>query len=366
MGFLDLKHETVGLDIGDSSVKIAKLKKTRRGFKFESFNSTRIAPGIVENGIIKNEDSLAKIIKFLLETAKGKKIKTKYIVASLPEEKSFLHIIPVPEMSFQELKLAVPLEAENYIPMSADDLYLDFEPISPVKNYLGHTEVLAAAIPKNISDSYVSCIMKAGLVPAVLELESQAISRALLESGENPSLKVFVDFGENDTIFLIYSGYSLRFSCTISISSKMLDQAISDALKVDIKEAERIKTEYGLIPKKNSSKSEKSAKAMMPIIEDLTRQIEKYLDFYKDHSSYEYLLKDKTDGRVFVCGGGAQLKGLVEFMANKMEMPVEMADPLVNIHSNRKSNEVRKDALGFTTAIGLALRQLENNIDQDL
>ena len=61
--FLTLEEETFGLDINDLSMKIVKLKKKRRGFVLVSFNEEKIAPGIIDGGVVKNEEALVKIIK---------------------------------------------------------------------------------------------------------------------------------------------------------------------------------------------------------------------------------------------------------------------------------------------------------------
>ena len=53
----------------------------------ESFGKTKIPMGIVEKGEIIKPKKLATIIKQALKEINGKKIKTKYVTVSLPEEK---------------------------------------------------------------------------------------------------------------------------------------------------------------------------------------------------------------------------------------------------------------------------------------
>ncbi len=354
---LSLEDEAFGLDINDLSLKIVKLKKRGKSFSLVSFNEQKITPDIIEDGVIKNEEALAKIIRSACETVKGKKIKTKYIVASLPEEKSFLQVIQMPKMTEEEMKLAVPLEAENYIPMPIDEAYLDFQVISPIKEYFNHPEVLLVAMPKKIVDSYVSCFKKAGLTPIILEAESEAIARALVKNETNSSLLILVDFGENNTDFIVFSGHSIRFTCSIPISSQLLTQAIADSLKIDFREADKFKIEYGLSGKKDNVKSEKVFQILTPILEDLAVQIKKYINFYREYSSYEYFLPDGKTEKILLCGGGAGLKGLVEFLSKKLDIPVEVGDPLVNFSQKKQNCIIKKDLASFTTAIGLALRQ---------
>lgn len=368
MGVLDLKYKTFGLDINDLSLKIIKLKKQHRGFALASFNEAEIAPGIIEDGVIKKEAALIKVIKLACDTIKGEKIKTKYVVASLPEEKSFLQVIQMPKMTEEELKVAVPFEAENYIPLPLDEVYLDYQIIPTVKDYLNYLEVLIVATPKKIVDSYVSCLKKADLTPIALEVESDAIARALVKKEINSPLLVLIDFGENNTNFIIFSGRSTRFTCSIPISSALLTKAIAESLKISFHEAEKMKIEYGLTGKKNSFKAEKVLRAVGPILEDLTAQIKKYLNFYREHSSYEYLLAEKKIDKILFCGGGSELKGLAEFMSRSLDIPVEMGNPLTNFLQKKSlptgrqaKNIVKKDLISYTTAIGLALRQTDDN-----
>jgi type IV pilus assembly protein PilM len=324
--FLSLQEDAFGLDINDLSLKIVKLQKKSRGFVLASYNEAKIASGIIEDGVIEDENSLAKIIKSACSSVNGKKIKTKNVVASLPEEKSFLQVIQMPIMSEEELKTAVPLEAENYIPLPIEQVYLDFQVIAPVKDYFNNLDVLIIATPKKIVDSYVSCIERAGFLPVALEVESQSIARALVKAETNACMMTLIDFGDKNTNLIIFSGKSIRFTASMPISSNLL---------TDIDE---------------------------PIVNDLALQIKKYLNFYKDHSSYEYLLTDKKTEKILLCGAGAGLKGLPEFLSKKLGVQVEVGDPLVNFSVKKPKTIIKKNLTSYTGAIGLALREINGNL----
>jgi type IV pilus assembly protein PilM len=363
MGILDLKYNAFGLDINDSSLKIVQLKKKNKSLCVSSFNEVKITPGIIEDGVIKKEASLARIIKYACSTVKGEKIKTKYVVLSLPEEKSFLQVIQMPKMTDEELKIAVPFEAENYIPLPIEEVYLDFQVIPSVKDNLNRLEVLLVAMPRKIVDSYVSCIKKADLIPIILESESEAITRSLIKKDTKLSFVVLVDFGEDKTNLVVYSGQSVRFTCSIPISSKMLTNAIAESLKVDLNTAEKLKIKYGISRKKQSKTSvakksveEKVASAIIPVLEDLATQIKKYINFYKDHSSFEYFLPDTKIEKIIFCGGGSELKGLLGFISDRLEIPAELGDPSINFVSKKIKTVIKKDHISLATAIGLASR----------
>jgi len=358
--FLTLKSETFGLDISDLSLKIAKLKKRRNSLSLVSFGEMEIKPGIIERGEIKKEDELVKIIKEALLKLRGEKIKTRYIVASLPEEKAFLQIIQMPLMKEEELKKAVYFEAENYIPLPLNEVYLDFQVIKPVVNHLDHFDVLIVAMPKKIVDSYISCFKKANLIPLVLEIESQAAARALIKNEVSPSPILLIDFGLPRASFIIFSGYTLRFTSSIPVSSKEFTQAIADNLKITFSEAEEMKIKYGI----EGKGGEKITEILNPYLKELIKEIEDYLSYYHTHIHHEHLpLDSKEVEKILLCGGGANLKGLTNFLSLKLKIPVELGNPWINILPQplREIPELPfEKSLSFTNVLGLALRDIKH------
>lgn len=359
--FLDLQPEIFGVDVNDESLRIVKLKKRRRGFGVASFNEVEVKPGIIKDGVIQNQDALAKIVALACRSVTGKKLGTRYAIISLPEEKSFSQVIQMPVMTRQELVSAVPLEAENYIPLTIDKVYLDFDVIdSHVQQpRTGHLDLLINVMPKTIVDSYVACFKKAGLLPCVLEIESQAIARALVKGGEATAPVIFIDLGNANTSFIIYCGHSIHFTSSIPISSRQLTQAIAKKLDITPKKAEELKVKYGLTSKRIEKKYDILGAIMEPILSDLADQIKKYIAFYKDHVGHQYFSSDGNIEKIILCGGGANLKELPGFLFDKLKIPVEIGNPFTNITLQKpagKNTIPAPKALSFTTVLGLALR----------
>jgi len=373
-GILTLKPEAFGLDISDLSLKIIKLKKIKNGFDLASFGEEKIKPGIIKGGEIKDEKALSEVIKEALIKVKGEKLKTKYVVASLPEEKAFLQVIQMPRMSEEDLKSAVIYEAENYIPLPIEEVYLDSQVIQPVHNHLDHFDVLIAALPEKTVDPYLSVLKMARLEPVSLEIESLSISRALIKGGVATFPVLLIDLGATRTSFIIFSGHSLRFTSSIPVSSGNFTEIIAKALGVDLAEAEKLKIKYGLEEKiqikiKNGieKKTERGKifEALIPPLVDLIQQIKRYLDYYQTHASHEHLPPNgKGVSKILLCGGGANLKGLPELLSLELKIPVELGNPWVNIlpESLKEVPELPLEkSLAFTTAIGLALCGIKEN-----
>lgn len=361
--FLTLKPEAFGLDFSDLSLKIVNLEKKWGKFRLVSFGETPIKPGVIKNGEIKDKKSLVGIIKKAISGIKGKKLKTKYLIASLPEEKAFLQVIQMPFLSKEDLKSAVIYEAENYIPLPIEEVYLDSQVVPPVYNHLDHQDVLITALPRKTVDPYVDCLRQSSLKPLALEIESLAITRALIK-GESTTLPILIiDFKRTKTSFIIFSGNSLRFTFSIPVSSQSFTEAISRVMKIDLKKAEGLKLKYGLEARKTKEGSQ-VFDALIPPLIDLIEQIKKYLEYYHTHAAHEHLPPNgKKVEKVFLCGEEANFKGLIDFFSSQLELPIEFGNPWINIltEGQKKVSELPPEkSLSFTSALGLALRAMKD------
>ena len=350
---LELKPESFGLDISELSLKVVRLKKKGNGFKLASWGELGIKKGIIEDGEIKHEDALVREIKKLVERAKGDKISINNVVASLPERKAFLQVIKMPKMDERDLKTAVPFEAENHIPLPIENSYIDYQIINQETS--GVFNILVAAVLRTTSDSYFSALKKAGLNPFALEVESQSIARALVKNELSPNPILIIDFGRSTTSFIIFYDRSIVFTTSIDICSENLTHVIAASLNVDLKEAERLKVKYGY-KKVKIEEGEKVFSAMEPVLKDFLNQTQKYIDYYHGHS------KKNKISKILLTGRGSNLKGFAEFLYYELRVPTEIASPWVNIlpKSLKEVPEMPfRESIGYTTALGLALRKPE-------
>jgi type IV pilus assembly protein PilM len=361
--FLTLKPEAFGLDFSDASLKIAKLEKKRGRLKLVSFGETLIRPGIIKNGEIKNKEILVKTIKKAVSEVKGEKIKTKYVNVSLPEEKAFLEVIQMPKFLEEDLKSAVVYEAENYIPMPIEEVCLDSQIVPAISNHLDHQDVLLAAFPKKIIYSYIECLKEAGLKPMVLEIECLAASRALIKNEISTYPVLIIDFGAVGTSCAIFSGYSVIFTFSLPFSPQKITEAIARSMKIDLIRAEKLKSKWGLDFKKIKGEEE-IQRALTDCSAELIEQIKKHFDYYYTHIFHEHLPgNERSIKKVLLCGGGANLKGLDDFLSRELSLPVEFGNPWVNVLSENKKEKAGlslEESLKYATALGLALRGMKD------
>ncbi|MDP2930830.1 MAG: type IV pilus assembly protein PilM [bacterium] len=373
--FLNLKSIAFGLDISDFSLKLIKLKRRAKEFDLASFGEVAIPEGVIEAGEIKNEASLVKIIKQAISETKGEKLKTNEVVCSLPEEKSFLRVMQLPKMGPEELEKAISFEAENHIPIPLQEAYFGYEVVEPLIDHLDHYDILVAAAPRKMIDSYARVLRAAGLIPVVFETESLSTSRALVKNWLTVNPLLLVDFGATKTTLMIFSGRSLKFITILHVSSMRLTQALVSGLGVTTEEAEKIKVNYGLGNKtkvqitgkaagngfgKEISEDQKVYQILSSALSEMVSEIKNLLDFYYSHANHEHLPPTRLEvKKVLLSGGGSNLIGLDKFLSKELGISVLLGNPWVNIlsepYTRVPENYLRK-SLAYTNALGLALR----------
>lgn len=354
-----------GLDLSDLSFKIAFLKKHKQEIILESFGRKGIPQGVIKKGEIQKKEELVKVIKEGIERVEGKKLKTKYVICSLPEYEAFVRVIQLPKMKLAEAKEAVKWEAEANIPMSIEEVYLDWQIVKPVADHLDHLDVLINAVPKTLVNNYVEVLEEAGLRPVALEVESLATARSLIKGGVSYKPILIIDLGATRTSFIIFSGYAVRFTTSISISNQQMIDTIAKSLEITAADAWRLKVKVGL---SEGKKGDKVLSVLLPSLNSLVQEIKKYIIFHREHAIPHEHGSAGEISKIILCGGGANLRDLPQFLSSRLKIPVVCGNPWVNIfHPAGGKPTIKhipelsyKESLSYTTALGLALRGVPN------
>jgi type IV pilus assembly protein PilM len=340
------KKTAIGLDLGDLSLKIVQLEK-KGGLFISSFAGKDIPEGFIQDGEIRRPDELAALIKEAFNNPVGEPMGSNNVVCNLPEEKVFIRIIKLPFMKHEELEKAVRWETEAHIPLKIDEVYLDWDIIRSIKKEgTDNYEILIAAAPRKLVDSYVLLLQKSGLTPVAMEPESLAAVRALLDSDKSAMV---VDIGSAGTNLVVFSGASVRFTSHVPISDQMFLNALMQKLEKDREGAEKVKRKTGLAGEK------KVYNILEPTADELARQIKEYIVFYREHA-------DNIKGEIveiYLCGDGAQLAGLPEFLSQKLGLPVVLGDFSKKASLTGKLEKFKSKLShcpDCTVALGLALR----------
>ncbi len=347
---INFEPKIFGMDLSDLSVKVFQIETEGNHDQVRGYGSVNIPLGNIEDGRIIHKENVVKAIQEVLASPKAKKINSKKVICSLPESKAFVRIINIPKMSQEEAREAVKWEMEANMPMAISEVYFDWQFIKGVSENNAMQRVLTAAISKEIVDDLMAVLAMAGLEVYGLEIESIASIRSLIDiQVTQEKTTLIVDLGANRTSFIIAEGLVPYFTSSIPFSSDGLDNAICKALKLTLAEATEAKMINGI---ENSDKKNPIFKAVESLLENLVMEIMKTMDFYGEMSG-----NSQEVDEIILCGGGSNMKGLPEFLSQKINKEVVVGNPWVNLQLNDDLPIINKDnSARFVTAIGLALR----------
>ncbi|OGY45454.1 MAG: hypothetical protein A2744_02085 [Candidatus Buchananbacteria bacterium RIFCSPHIGHO2_01_FULL_44_11] len=336
-----------GLDLGDQALRLVQLKKQGKNTILKSYNEVKVPDDVIVDGVIKKEDQLVSLINQLIATVQGEKIKTRNIIACLPETKTFIKVTDIVSGDAEQLPELIKEEVKNHMPLDPEEIYFDWQIIGSTPKT---TKLLIGAAPKEIVDSYFATLEKSGLTPLALEVEAASITRSLLKENDQ-SAKIIIDFGAVRTGLIVYDQGTIQFTVSLPISGNKITQTIAKTLNLDLTKAEKAKVVCGLDPEKCEGAL---LKILLSAIEELIGQIKSTAMFYKTNFAGSNAITE-----IVLCGGGANFAGIDRVLSEKLGLPVKISNPLNNIKTTNKIAIPKEKILSYTTAIGLALRAFE-------
>ena len=345
---INFETEIFGMDLSDLSIKVMQIEKDGKTDGVKGFSCVEVPPGIFEDGKILNKEKAIFFIQEALKRTAPDKIKTKKVLCSLPESKVFLRLITVPELNEKEMAEAIKWEMEANIPLPIDQVYYDWQVVSSEGSK--KQEVLMMATEKKIVDDMMDLFESAGLEVYGLEVESTASARSLIEQNGKDAIRnsLIIDLGSQRTSFIIVVDGATCFTSSIPFSSDAINDAITKSLGIDAREADKIKLSQGI---EVADESNPIFKAMQHLLDNLTSEVEKTLDFYGE------TFKDKPAiENIILSGGGSNIKGITTFLGKKLNKRVAMGNPWVNLRLNKEGRIINNiNSIRHSTVIGLAI-----------
>jgi len=340
----------IGIDIGTSSIKVVELKggksKTLSNYGILSSDYfIREAYQDREPGTLAIDESVvSEVLSSILKEAK---IKSKDAFFAIPDYATFFTTFNLPTMSESEIPQAVKYEAPRRIPLPLSEVTLDWQIIKggPSKGGRAPVRILLVAVPNELIAQYQKIANSVGLKIVALEAEVFALVRALIKYQDKSNVVCLVDIGDRSTTITIVAQGILKASYSFDVSGEDFTNVISEQFKIEKKKAETIKKIYGFTDQEPSIK-----KIIMPVGEAILGKIKSIFD--------EVYLEDKERvDKVILAGGGSGLIGFADYLSTELDLPVELANPFLDIaYPPTLEDTLKKLGFGFTIAVGMALR----------
>jgi type IV pilus assembly protein PilM len=354
------KDSVLGIDLGSSSIKIVQVRKKNGQAVLETYGEIALGPyadtDIGRAVKLRPDQALVAINDVLKES----NATTKIAGVSIPLTSSLITTMKVPKIDGANLEEIVTMEARRYIPVSMEEITLDWQVIPDVSEASRPAEsggappgaqsanILIVAVHTEAIENIKKLTESAHIDSKFFELEAFSTIRAVI-AGDRRTVAV-VDFGASSTKVFIVSGGVIKLSHTIPFGSQDTTLSISRSIGIPVAEAERRKRQSG-----GEDIMETNLKNVVEVSASfVATEISKIIKGYQIKNS-------TTVEEVIFSGGGIAFKGMHEFINRKIGIKSRIADPFANLMAPAFLSGVLKE-IGptFAVAIGAAMRAVSD------
>ncbi len=365
----------VGIDLGTSKIVGVLGRKNEQGVISILASESIPSDSCVKYGVIYNIDEAAGKIKKLinlLENKTGKKIGKAYVSVAGKSLRAIEHketklLDGVTPITFavldgmeQQAKLNKPDFFANYSVLAPEyfiEGQYEEDPIDKVASVIeGHYRLVIGR--PNIKANLIKSITdKAQIDIAGFIVGPVAAGALVLDEPDRQAGCALVDFGAGTTTLSIYKKGLLRYMAVIPFGGRTITKDVQE-LGFVFDSAETYKIRYGKLGKdKNKAAGETSPEV------DL-RELNKVIQLRQDEIILNVINQIKESGYaeqleagIIMIGGASQIDGLVEYFAEKAQMPVKRATAK-RVYINNAA-ELLQNPL-YTQALSLLLFANEN------
>ena len=332
----------VGLDISSTGIKIMAIDTKR--WLVLGYGAIDLDPAKVKESLEGASTYLAESIQSLIKDKVIGALHSNHVVIGVPTSRSYSRTFNLPVSIEKSLDDAVELEVDQYIPLPASTLYIDYEIIERGKKEL---TVLMSAIPKSIVNKCVAAAESAGLIVGVVEPSISAVSRLLSKTEEGNLPTIIVDIGPASTDIAVLNNNTIRVTSGVAIGGNTFTLDISKKLGITVENAHQLKVFNGLNAGPRQEKIQNATEASLKKIITETRKVIRYYS--------ERINKDGKIEQLLVVGSGSNMPGIGEYFTNEMIMPSRVASPWQKLDFGKLPEPERQLRSRYIAVAGLAI-----------
>lgn len=312
----------VGLDIGHFAIKAMQVERNANGWKVSKYGTAPTPINCVVDGIVADEKAVSEAIRELLATTEIQATSAVLAVGGAPV---LVRTSRVPKMSEDSLRRTLRFEAGRFIPTSAEESFIDFE-ITGFPDE-SNMDIMVCAAPRNLVNSRITTCELAGLDVEVVEAESFACYRALVEADQNHdwarSSVALLDIGATTTNMSLVEAGVFQMVRSFNYGGQVLNEALKTHFKIDQEQAEEGKSLLDVTPLMDESKpcDSPALKVIQTHLDDLVREVRRSLNYYQSQ-----LQAQQPDARlhidaVLLTGGASKLNGFAHYVESRLGIP---------------------------------------------
>jgi type IV pilus assembly protein PilM len=344
----------LGLDLGTTAVRLAQFRQHEGNYDMIAAASADI-PAEKQADFRSRLDFCGSAIKGLL-AAGG--FMGRECVLGLPAEVTFVQHVKIARTTPDQIEAAVLQEIQGKLPFSATSAEIRHIVAGEVAGEGdGRQEVIVVAAARESVMACLAMARKAGLDVSGVNIESCAIvqcfARLFKRSSDANRAILYLDIGQSSTQAVLAHGNRIVFARNLMVAGRQLDAALAEGLKISPQQAWQLRCDVAA-GKETPVSPEEINQHMGSVLDEMTDELTQCLRYY------ESVFRNQGVERAIFLGGQAMDKGLCQLIAQRLNVPAQIGDPLVRIGSAAAGGsdlgiDRREPQPRWAVAVGLSL-----------
>ena len=344
MSFRKVVGDFFALDIGTTSLRVVELGHSGQGWILKKYGIKPIDVRLSESTAEIDQRQLSQAISNVIASAG---IHSKDVAIGVPSSKMFASVVEVPNVSKAELNATIKYQAENYVPMKAEESKIDWAIIGESLTDKQKVEVLVASVQNSFTESRLDLLEELGLNVVAIEPDSLALTRALLPDGVQDG-RLIIDMGDSSTDLVMTLGTAPRLVRSLPVGFRTLVRSAKQNLNIEEQQAQQLLLKFGVAQDKLEGQL---SHAVASPLDQLIAEIQKSLKFFATKYSGVGV------SAILISGYGSVLPGFTDYVSQRSGVASQVATPWqhVSVPAGQQSSLIPISSQ-FAVAVGLAER----------
>lgn len=344
--FAKYRSSPIGIDIGSRCIKLMQFD--REGTRVREAARWDLPAGRPTD----LEERDAQVVQAIQRAREGRNFRGKEAVFCLRAGDLFVQNLRVPKAEGAELARLVHGEANGRLPFPGEDAELRFLEAGDVRHGDAvRREVIVMACHRPAVARTLEIANRLGLTPTAIDNEPSALlrcySRQFRRADDHERRSMFVNVGASNTVVLIAEGQTPMFVKYLDIGGRHLDEAVARHLRMSLSEATALRRHNGdrRADQRDEEITRGVAESIRPVLERLVNELGMCVRYHS------VTFRGQSLSQV-ILGGGEACEILREWIAERLDLPCELGEPLRDLEAPRLGGRSSQ----WDIAAGLALR----------
>lgn len=346
-----MAKKVISIETGIQWTKVALVDYRKKNPPVHEAFAFRTPEHAVEDGYIRDKDSLARALK---EELVRRQIVEKDVVFTLSSSKVVTREVMIPYVKDNKIKGIIDTQSRDYFPMDISGYTISYSKMDVVEDDgKKQLKLLLVAIPDNLLGNYVSFAQLAGLKVETFDYIGNGCIQLMCDSFVDNAM--IIQLEEQATVISILENKKLAFQRVTPYGYGATISAVVDHPILGIDDEEKafdFLLEHNVIfnkpsmpdngdPAQQAIDQAQADEAYEDLAESLRyhlRIANTALDYYQNQVKKEFV------GNVYLVGDGSRFAGIHKLFAQELPLPLQKIDfaKIIDLRNQNGVNDQKK------------------------